>query len=100
MFGANNVVMQALNLTILETVGFTPYEILKTATSNAAVVLGWTGDMNPYKYGTLGTITEGGYADLIIVDGNPLDDISLIEDYENNFKVIMKDGMVWKNTLQ
>jgi imidazolonepropionase-like amidohydrolase len=99
MFGANNAPMQALNLTILETVGFTPYEILKTATSNAATVLGWTGDMNPYKYGSLGTIEAGGYADMILVDGNPLQDIGLLEDYTNNFKVIMKDGMVWKNTL-
>jgi imidazolonepropionase-like amidohydrolase len=99
MFGANNAPMQALNLTILETVGFTPYEILKTATSNAAVVLGWTGDMNPYKYGTLGVIEAGGYADMILVDGNPLADISLLEDYTNNFKVIMKDGMIWKNML-
>jgi imidazolonepropionase-like amidohydrolase len=99
MFGANNVRIQAQNLTILETVGFTPFEILKTATSNAATVLGWTGDMNPYKYGSLGTIEAGGYADLILVDGNPLEDITLLEDYTNNFKVIMKDGMVWKNTL-
>jgi imidazolonepropionase-like amidohydrolase len=99
MFGANNAPMQALNLTILETVGFSPYEILKTATSNAAIVLGWTGDMNPYKYGSLGVIEEGGYADIILVDGNPLQDIALLEDYTKNFKVIMKDGMVWKNTL-
>ncbi len=99
MFGANNAPMQALNLTILETVGFTPYEILKTATSNAAIVLGWTGEMNPYKYGSLGTIEAGGYADMILVDGNPLQDIGLLEDYTNNFKVIMKDGMIWKNIL-
>ncbi len=99
MFGANNAPIQAQNLTILETVGFTPYEILKTATSDAAIVLGWTGGMNPYKYGSLGTIEAGGYADMILVDGNPLEDISLLEDYTNNFKVIMKDGMIWKNTL-
>jgi imidazolonepropionase-like amidohydrolase len=99
MFGANNAPMQAENLTILETVGFTPYEILRTATSNAAIVLGWTGEMNPYKYGTLGVIEAGGYADMILVDGNPLADISLLRDYTNNFKVIMKDGMIWKNIL-
>ncbi len=55
--------------------------------------------MNPYKYGTLGVIEAGGYADMILVDGNPLADISLLRDYTNNFKVIMKDGMIWKNTL-
>jgi imidazolonepropionase-like amidohydrolase len=99
MFGQLNGPMQALNLTVLETVGFTPLEILKTATSNAAIVLGWTGEMNPYKYGTLGVIEEGAYADMVLMDGNPLEDIGLLEDYANNFKLIMKDGQVWKNTL-
>jgi imidazolonepropionase-like amidohydrolase len=55
--------------------------------------------MNPYKYGTLGTIAVGGYAGLILVEGNPLDDIKITEDYSNKFKVIMKDGKIWKNTL-
>ncbi len=99
MFGPAYNGSQALNMTILATIGFTPYEILKMATSNAAEILTWSGDMNPYKYGTLGTIAVGGYADMILVDGNPLDDISIIEDYGNNFKVIMKDGRVWKNSL-
>ncbi len=99
MFGANNEPMQAENLIVMETVGFTPFEILKTATSNAGTVLSWTGDMTPYKYGSLGMIEVGGYADMILVDGNPLEDISLLRDYTNNFKVIMKDGMIWKNTL-
>ena len=99
MFGANNAPMQAENLIVLETVGFTPFEILKTATSNAASVLGWTGGMNPYKYGTLGVIEAGGYADMILMDGNPLEDISLLRDYEKNFRIVMKDGMIWKNSL-
>ena len=99
MFGANNAPMQAENLIVLETVGFTPFEILKTATSNAATVLGWTGGMNPYKYGTLGVIEAGGYADMILMDGNPLEDISLLRDYEKNFRIVMKDGMIWKNSL-
>jgi imidazolonepropionase-like amidohydrolase len=99
MFGQLNSPMQAENLLIEETVGFTPVEILKHATSNAATVLSWTGGMNPYKYGTLGVIEEGAYADMILVDGNPLEDLTLIRDYENNFQVIMKDGQIWKNTL-
>ena len=99
MFGANNAPMQAENLIVLGTVGFTPFEILKTATSNAATVLGWTGGMNPYKYGTLGVIEAGGYADMILMDGNPLEDISLLRDYAKNFRIVMKDGMIWKNSL-
>jgi imidazolonepropionase-like amidohydrolase len=99
MFGPAYNGSQALNMTILATIGFTPYEIMKMGTSNAAEILTWSGGMNPYKYGTLGTIAAGGYADLILVEGNPLDDIKIIEDYSNNFKVIMKDGKIWKNTL-
>jgi imidazolonepropionase-like amidohydrolase len=100
MFGQLNAPMQAENLLIEETVGFTPVEILRHATSNAATVLGWTGGMNQYKYGTLGVIEEGAYADMILVEGNPLEDLSLIRDYANNFKVIVKDGQIWKNTLE
>jgi imidazolonepropionase-like amidohydrolase len=99
MFGPAYNGSQALNMTILATIGFTPYEIMKMGTSNAAEILTWSGGMNPYKYGTLGTIAAGGYADLILVEGNPLEDIKIIEDYSNNFKVIMKDGKIWKNTL-
>ncbi len=99
MFGPAYNGSQALNMTILSTIGFTPHEIMTMATSNAAEVLTWSGGMNPYKYGTLGTVETGGYADLILVEGNPLDDIKVIEDYDTNFKVIVKDGKVWKNSL-
>ena len=57
------------------------------------------GKLNPYKDGPLGVIKEGAYADLILVDGNPVEDIKLLEDYENNMKLIMKDGKIYKNTL-
>ena len=51
---------------------------------------------NP-RYGTLGTIDEGGYADVILVDGNPLESLdALIRD---NVRFVMKDGVVYKNTL-
>jgi imidazolonepropionase-like amidohydrolase len=47
----------------------------------------------------LGVIEEKALADLLLVDGNPLDNIDLVADPGNNFKVIMKDGKVYKNTL-
>ena len=53
--------------------------------------------MNPYKYGTLGTIVEGGYADIILINGNPLEDIKLIGRQYVDF--VMKDGVTYKNTL-
>ncbi|MEJ2178717.1 MAG: amidohydrolase family protein, partial [Gammaproteobacteria bacterium] len=74
-----------------------PHYALKTATSNAAEVLGFSGEMNPYKEGTLGTIAEGGYADIILVDGNPLEDLNAIK--RDNVDFVMKDGLVYKNWL-
>jgi imidazolonepropionase-like amidohydrolase len=79
---------------------FTPLETLKQATSTNAAIVAMSGPMmNPYKDGPLGVIEEGAYADLLIVDGNPLEDILLLTDPEKNLKVIMKDGKIYKNTL-
>jgi imidazolonepropionase-like amidohydrolase len=61
-------------------------------------VLGWSGELNPYKDGTLGVIEAGSYADLLIVDGNPLEDLTVLRD-RSNLRVIMKDGQFHKNTL-
>jgi imidazolonepropionase-like amidohydrolase len=97
MFGPD-VVRQADNIIWFnDKITNDPLLSLKTATSNAAEVLGWTGGMNPYKEGTLGTIAEGGYADIILVDGNPLEDISAIK--RDNVDFVMKDGLVYKNWL-
>ena len=74
-----------------------PYLALKTATGNAAEVLSWSGGMNPYKEGTLGTIVEGGYADIILINGNPLEDIHTLG--RNTIDFVMKDGLVYKNWL-
>ena len=64
------------------------------------MLLGHSGQLNPYQDGPLGVIKEGAYADLLIVDGNPLEDISLLADPAQNLKLIMKDGRIFKNTLQ
>jgi len=97
MFGPD-VVRQADNIIWFnDKVANDPLLSLKTATSNAAEVLTWTGGMNPYKEGTLGTIVEGGYADIILVNGNPLADISAIK--RDNVDFVMKDGDVYKNWL-
>jgi imidazolonepropionase-like amidohydrolase len=78
---------------------FTPVEILKQATSINAEIVALCGELNPYKEGELGVIKPGAYADLLIVDGNPLEDIKLLGNPEKNLKLIMKDGKVYKNTL-
>ena len=79
---------------------YTPFEILKMATSTNAELLRMSGKRDPYQKGKLGEITEGAYADLILVDGNPLDNIKLVENPEINFLLIMKDGVVYKNILE
>jgi imidazolonepropionase-like amidohydrolase len=45
-------------------------------------------------------VEEGALADLLLVDGNPLENIALVADPDRNLRVIMKDGRIYKNTLQ
>ncbi len=78
---------------------FTPYEALKMATSTNAELLALCGPRNPYRDGPLGVVEEGAYADLILVDGNPLENLDLVADPHTNFVLIMKDGKIYKNTL-
>ena len=47
----------------------------------------------------VGVVKEGAYADLLVVDGNPLSDLSAVTD-QNNLKIIMKDGVIYKNALE
>jgi imidazolonepropionase-like amidohydrolase len=77
---------------------FSPADALVMATSTNAELLTLSGKRNPYP-GQLGVVAEGALADLLLVDGNPLEDISLIADPQKNFVVIMKDGKIHKNTL-
>lgn len=78
---------------------FTPFEVLKMATSDNASLLEMCGPRNPYPK-KLGVIEEGAYADLILVDGNPLENINLIANPEKYFILIVKNGDVIKNTIQ
>lgn len=78
---------------------YTPFEILKMATYDNAQLLKMSGKRNPYSKGKLGEISEGAYADLIIVNGNPLQEIDLVANPEANFLLIMKDGVIYKNLL-
>ncbi|MGV6826795.1 MAG: amidohydrolase family protein, partial [bacterium] len=103
-----------------QAVDFTKYNVarefgnfwaLQMMTINGGKLAELTGPENPYPDGKLGVIEEGAYADLLIVDGNPLEDIAAIganpkwfdaEPREQNVKpirVIMKDGKIYKNTL-
>jgi imidazolonepropionase-like amidohydrolase len=76
---------------------YTPAEALAMATGANGELLALSGKRNPYP-GKLGVVEEGALADLLIVEGNPLENIHLIAD-PANLKVIMKDGAIYKNTL-
>jgi imidazolonepropionase-like amidohydrolase len=78
---------------------YTPAEVLKMATSTNAELLALAGPRNPYP-GKLGVVEAGALADLLLVDGDPIANIKLIEDPAKNFVVIMKDGKVYKNALE
>ena len=67
-------------------------------THDNAELLSLSGIRNPYP-GKLGVIEEGALADLILVDGDALKDITVLGDPENNFLMIMKDGKIFKNSL-
>lgn len=77
---------------------FSPAETLTMATSTNAELLQLSGKRNPYP-GVLGRVEEGALADLLLVDGNPIENIALIADPQRNFLVIMKDGKIYKNTV-
>ena len=78
---------------------FSDIEILRQNTSYAAKWLAKSGTKNPYREGPLGVIKEGAYADMLLIEGNPVKDVSVMADWKNNIKVIMKDGEIYKNTL-
>jgi imidazolonepropionase-like amidohydrolase len=67
------------------------YEIIRSATAVNAELL--------MQKGGLGTIAPGAYADLLVVDGDPLSDVSVMLDPRKNLKLIIKDGVIYKNEL-
>ena len=84
---------------------------LKSMTSIGGELAALTGKLNPYPY-KLGVIQEGAYADILIVDGNPLEDITVLGASPMQFdapdrkageiktmRFIMKDGKIYKNTM-
>lgn len=77
---------------------YTPVEVLAMATGTNGELLALSGKRNPYP-GKLGVVEQGALADLLLVDGDPIKDIKLIENPGKSFVIIMKDGIIYKNTL-
>jgi imidazolonepropionase-like amidohydrolase len=102
-FGTDVLFSQALAQrqgALLATLGrwYTPAEALVMATGTNARLLALSGKRSPYA-GKLGVVEEGALADVLLVDGNPLEDLTLVANPSKNFLVIMKDGTIYKNTL-
>lgn len=69
----------------------TPVAILRSATAVNAELL--------MEKGRLGVIAEGAYADLLVVEGDPLADVGVLAQPQTNLKLIMKGGVIHKNKL-
>jgi imidazolonepropionase-like amidohydrolase len=90
---------------------FGAFRTLKAMTGDNARLMALTGKNNPYP-GKLGVIEEGAYADIILVDGNPLEDMTVLgasfdmwatprsEASIRTIPFVMKDGKVYSNRLQ
>jgi imidazolonepropionase-like amidohydrolase len=68
-----------------------PSNIIRSATTTNAELL--------MQKGKLGMIAPGAYADLLVTDGDPLTDLRVMLDPRNRLKLIMKDGVIYKNEL-
>ncbi|KFF00547.1 hydrolase [Chryseobacterium formosense] len=78
---------------------FSNAEILKMITQDNAELLQLSGLRSPYP-GKLGVVEEKALADLLLIDGNPLKNLSLVADPEKNFLLIIKDGQIYKNMIK
>jgi imidazolonepropionase-like amidohydrolase len=72
----------------VELFGFSPLEAVRAATQHGGEIMGMAGE--------LGIVTQGAYADLLLVDGDPVADIAILQD-RDRFLAIMKDGEFHKS---
>ena len=78
---------------------FNDSEILDHIYKNNVVLLELSGERLPYKDGPLGEIVEGAYADIILVEGDPTQDVAVLGDWQNAIDLVMKNGVVYRNEL-
>ncbi|MGF1724393.1 amidohydrolase family protein [Photobacterium nomapromontoriensis] len=88
---------QSNELQAIESV-FDSITALRMVTANCGRLFEMSTYQHPYQQGKLGVITEGAYADLLIIDGDPLSGVECVTNPEKQ-NLIMKDGMIYKNTL-
>ena len=85
-FHGNN----SVELDMLVDAGMTPMQAIIAGTREAATCCGLEGD--------LGTLEAGKLADLIVVDGNPLSDVTVLQERER-IRLVMKEGTVYRNLI-
>ena len=79
---------------------FGNYRALVSMTSVGGEIAALSGPVvNPYPLAKLGVIEEGAYADMLLVDGNPLEDLNLLQEQGRHIPLIMKGGALHKNLL-
>lgn len=69
-----------------------PFEVIQSATTTNAALL--------QRPGELGVVAPGALADLLVVNGNPLADLTLLQEQGKHLALIMKGGKLYKNTLR
>ncbi|MFY9492311.1 MAG: amidohydrolase family protein [Mycobacterium sp.] len=78
---------------------FTTVDALKMVTSGNAALFRMAGERDPYRSARLGEITAGAWADILLVDGDPTKDLSVLADPDRTIVLIVKDGTTVKNTV-
>jgi imidazolonepropionase-like amidohydrolase len=68
-----------------------PIDVIRSATSIAAELFQMSGE--------IGVVAEGARADLLVVDGDPIENLGLLQEQGKHIKAIMKDGKLFKNEL-
>ncbi len=74
-------------------------DALRMLTSGNAELFRMAGERDPYRQAKFGVIAKGAWADVLLVDGNPLEDLSLLADPDKNLSVIVQNGSIVKNAL-
>lgn len=98
LFSPRNAILQNKRLVSLGR-WYKPAEVLRMVTSGNAELLSLSGLRSPYQ-GRLGVIESGALADLLLVDGDPLEDVELLARPEETLLVVMKDGVIYKNAIR
>jgi imidazolonepropionase-like amidohydrolase len=68
-------------------------------TSGNASLFRLSDERDPYKSARLGEITAGAWADVLLINGDPTADLTVLANPGKNIAAIVKDGTVVKNTL-